>query len=421
MWRFTFINLSSPSHTTVSTSFLATVRKPPLLKHESPLHCVLQPNRQVLPPEVLARTMRVFMAFIQCYKDNEMDWQQCRMPKQSRSYHRMTLTHETYKHCKDKDAFLQHFFISLDSMICGKEDEPNFNKGLEFAENSLANETTYDKAKHLLDFADNLLVFFFKMKTLSQDDTMKTPLTQASEEPTPVYARHKTLWELCLIREKNRCPGSELFNESETFSRWERYNGQLLDDDGKEMNLRGHFTHLEVAHIIPISLMVCPKDKTELTGAQKLAISILNMFAPNISATLNGEEIDTPKNAITLSKSLRDHFGNFTIFFDEIPDKPHTYKMDSYKKNISFAYRFPKVVKLQNKDRQDIDPPCPHLLRIHRAVAEILHLSAAGEYIDNIARESEEPSARADGTTDIGAILAMKVGLNGYIRSRGLD
>ena len=268
---------------------------------------------------------------------------------------------------------------------------------------------------------------------MSQGDTIKTPITQDSEVSTPVYARRKTLRELCLMREKNRCPGSELFNESEAFSRWERFGGRLLDDDGNEMNLRGNFTHLEVAHIVPISLMMCPKDKEELvsaasaffklpvsenllisffqTDAQKLAISILNMFDTDISATINGEEIeiDTPKNAITLSKSLHDKFGRFNVFFDEIPNKPHAYKMDSFKKNVSFAYRLPKEVNLQNKDRQDIDPPCPRLLRIHRVVAEILHLSAAGEYIDRMIRESEEPSARADGTTDIGAILAMKL------------
>ena len=60
------------------------------------------------------------------------------------------------------------------------------------------------------------------------------------------------------------------------------------------------------------------------------------------------------------------------------------------------------------KTAQTSTLPAPRLLRIHRAVAGILHLSAAGEYIDNIVRESEESTARADGTTDLGAIIAMK-------------
>lgn len=108
------------------------------------------------------------------------------MPKQGRSYRRITLIHETCKHCKNKDAFLRHFFASLDFMICGKADESNFNKGLDFVEKSL--ETTYDDAKLLFNFADYSLRVFFRIKTLLQDSTMKIALIQASEEPTLVYA-----------------------------------------------------------------------------------------------------------------------------------------------------------------------------------------------------------------------------------------
>ena len=90
--------------------------------------------------------------------------QQCSMPKQSRSYRRITLINETYKHCRNKDAFLQHLFAGLDFMICGNENEFNFNKALGFVEESLANETTYDEAKLLLKYADDLLIFYVKSK-----------------------------------------------------------------------------------------------------------------------------------------------------------------------------------------------------------------------------------------------------------------
>lgn len=107
------------------------------------------------------------MASIERYKDNEMDWQQIRersMPKQNGSYRRITLIYETYNHCRDKDAFLRHFFASVDLMICGNENESNFNEGLGFMEKSLANETTYDEAKLLLTYADDLLIFYVKSK-----------------------------------------------------------------------------------------------------------------------------------------------------------------------------------------------------------------------------------------------------------------
>lgn len=98
---------------------------------------------------------------------------------------------------------------------------------------------------------------------------------------------------------------------------------QLLDDDDNEMSLRGHFTHLGVAHINPISLMMCPKDKEELVSAalafcffqndfRKLAISILNMFDIDISATISGEEIDTSETQdSTEGAPSPEEFGSF--------------------------------------------------------------------------------------------------------------
>lgn len=52
-------------------------------------------------------------------------------------------------------------------MICGQGNDSNFNKGLQFVEESLANEATYGAAKLLLDFADDLLIFFFKSGAMS--------------------------------------------------------------------------------------------------------------------------------------------------------------------------------------------------------------------------------------------------------------
>lgn len=78
------------------------------------------------------------------------------------------------------------------------------------------------------------------------------------------------------------------------------------------------------------------------------------MFDTDISATINGDEIDTPKNAITLSKSLHAQFGSFNVFFDEIPNKPHAYRIDSYKTNVRFAFGFPKEVNLQNENCPDV-------------------------------------------------------------------
>lgn len=42
------------------------------------------------------------------------------------------------------------------------------------------------------------------------------------------------------------------------------------------------------------------------------------MFDSNISALINGVEIDTPKNALSLAKSIHPAFGAFEIYFDFI-------------------------------------------------------------------------------------------------------
>lgn len=55
-----------------------------------------------------------------------------------------------------------------------------------------------------------------------------------------------------------------------------------------------------------------------------------------------------------------------------------------------------------------IDTPSPRLLAIHRAIAHILHLSGAGEYIDRILRDFEEKGVQADGSTDLGRIVNLR-------------
>jgi hypothetical protein len=41
-----------------------------------------------------------------------------------------------------------------------------------------------------------------------------------------------------------------------------------------------------------------------------------------------------------------------------------------------------------------IDPPSPQLLAVHSAIAQILHLSAAGRYIDNILENLDQKDIR---------------------------
>ncbi|RYP20747.1 hypothetical protein DL765_002627 [Monosporascus sp. GIB2] len=72
---------------------------------------------------------------------------------------------------------------------------------------------------------------------------------------------------------------------------------------------------------------------------------------------IEGTDIDRPLNAITLTHRIHDLFGDFEIFFEPI------------------------------------DPPLLRLLAVHRAIAHILHLSAAGKYIGRLFRDADENGA----------------------------
>jgi len=61
-------------------------------------------------------------------------------------------------------------------------------------------------------------------------------------------------------------------------------------------------------------------------------------------------------------------------------------------------------------ENRAVHAPLPHLFAIHYAIAHILHLSAAGEYIDRILRDAEEHGVRADGSTELGRIVHLGLG-----------
>ena len=73
-------------------------------------------------------------------------------------------------------------------------------------------------------------------------------------------------------------------------------------------------------------------------------------------------------------------------------------------------YTFPIVRKLCESPDRDIDIPSPRLLAIHRAIALILHLSGAGEYIDHILKDMEDPMVKNDGTTRLGYLVSLRLG-----------
>lgn len=132
------------------------------------------------------------------------------------------------------------------------------------------------------------------------------------------------------------------------------------------------------------------------------------MFDNGVVRLIEANEIDRPFNAMTLSHDLHVWFGSFEVYFEEVPDQRHTYRIKTFAPEILPG--LPVTRTLSHADNQTIDPPLSRLLAIHRAIAMILHLSAAGEYIDKILRDMEDLGVHTDGSTEVGRLVMLRLG-----------
>ncbi|EDN05015.1 predicted protein [Histoplasma mississippiense (nom. inval.)] len=162
----------------------------------------------------------------------------------------------------------------------------------------------------------------------------------------------------------------------------------------------------QVAHITPHSLTSISPENSQLSESKQAAHHILKIFDPDVIYLIEGQNIDSPKNALTLTQKYHRLFGEFEIYFEPTENK-HEYKLNTTEER-SFLRDplFPVVRQLYLSPEHTIDPPSPHLLAVHSAVARILKLSgAAGEYIENILREMEDPCVEADESTNLERLL----------------
>ncbi|KAK2796086.1 hypothetical protein FQN52_000060 [Onygenales sp. PD_12] len=313
----------------------------------------------------------------------------------SRPYKRPLLVRYTYEYARSetsRETFLCAFFDSMELNVADDElihiswDD----KGLE------------DKLRlALIEFSDFLFDNFYLPRCVAKEYVVKTS-SKRTPQPSPAQlpavqralggtqdyagtpARISTLRALCLIRDRN--------------ARDEEGNPLL----GQPLDL------LEVAHILPHALMGGNRD-LELPGSKGAALAILDMFDNGVTHLISGPEIDRPFNAISLAAALHDFFGNFSIFFEPVLDQqPHTYRIDTFLP-VGLIQGLPVTRTLYITDDRTIDPPLPRLLAIHNAVGHILHLSAAGEYIDKVLSDSERVTQQ-DGSTELGRLASLRLG-----------
>jgi hypothetical protein len=134
------------------------------------------------------------------------------------------------------------------------------------------------------------------------------------------------------------------------------------------------------------------------------------MFDYGVVDLIDGSNVDRPRNAMTLTHNLHRFFGDFEVFFEPVPGQQHTYQIRSFLPSGIIRGLLPVTRTFFLTESPSIDPPLPRLLALHRAVAHILHFSAAGAYIDKILDDMERKAARADGSTELSHVVSLKLG-----------
>ena len=70
---------------------------------------------------------------------------------------------------------------------------------------------------------------------------------------------------------------------------------------------------------------------------------------------------------------------------------------------------FPVTRALTLSPSRTIDPPDYRLLGVHCAIAHIMNLSGAGEYIEKVLRDMDEVDVKADGSTNLGYMMGLRL------------
>ncbi|KAK0718752.1 hypothetical protein B0T21DRAFT_295268 [Apiosordaria backusii] len=325
-------------------------------------------------------------------------------------YNRPLLVRLTYEYARSqesKDIFLRAFFQAMDVQIDGKND-------IDFDTDERLGSALTQFANHLVDhFFLPLLASSNKTPQLSPAPNSAFMQVQGGGVPDFVGTPEQVtaLRQDCLIRDRHRCVISRRFDVKELEDREKISGDQVTDDDGKPFEASHIFSRLEVAHILPHALTSTEKG-SELSASKKAALDILNMFDSGVIHLIEGSDIDRPRNAITLDHTLHYQFGRFKIFFEPVAGQQHTYQIRSFL-SARVTPGLPVQRTLFLTENRNIDPPSPRFLAIHCAIAHILHLSAAGDYIEKILEDMEWKDTRADGGTELGRLVGLR--LSGWL------
>ncbi|KAI9466109.1 hypothetical protein BJY52DRAFT_1413613 [Lactarius psammicola] len=231
------------------------------------------------------------------------------------------------------------------------------------------------------------------------------------------------------LREQYRCAITKIFDSARA-EKLERA-GRLgeVPDDGQ--------SPMEAAHIIPFLLNKFD-DKVINTSPEivrdVLSFSRLTHLRRQTDAartwdmlqcwtqidfrTLTGLNINSPTNAIYMTKAEHAAFGRFKFYLDKeaYPDIPNKYKVRMPRKSTRLSNGSREVdVEFPPREKSSIEPPNPDYLKVHGAFAKVLSLCGAAEYMGSVERDAEmEGTLRLNGEMDFASYLQSKLAILAY-------
>ncbi|KAK5442662.1 hypothetical protein LTS15_010980 [Exophiala xenobiotica] len=327
-------------------------------------------------------------------------------PVQNRTpYKQVTLVRLSYEYTRSeasRDNFLRFFFEHTRIPIDVTQDK---------------SVSATDHGPRLIAFAELLMEnFFLPLRASTKKTPQPSPTSlfdlHNAQNMTETTRRLANLRRDCLIRDRYRCVISRSFDRNEATRRIDQDGTQeAKDDEGISLRDKGNtFATLEVAHIIPHSLMTISPGEQELNESKKMALTILNMFDDGVIHLIDGNDIDRTRNAITLTMEFHQLFGRFEVYFEPQGNQAHTYRIDSVREDFTR----PSILPVEDRtlfltESRTIDPPSPRLLAIHAAIAHILYLSAAGRHIDSILEDLNQGDILVDGSSPLGHLTALRI------------
>ncbi|KAH9012724.1 hypothetical protein EDB85DRAFT_1900150 [Lactarius pseudohatsudake] len=129
--------------------------------------------------------------------------------------------------------------------------------------------------------------------------------------------------------------------------------------------------------------------------------------------TLVVPNINSPMNAIYMTRDEHDIFGHFTSYLDKeaYPGIPNKYKVRMARSYTCLSNGLREVdVEFPTREESSVEPPNPDYLKVHAAFAKVLHLCGVAQYMDSVDFEAEmEGTLRLNGETDFGSYLQSKL------------